>query len=164
MTIGEIIFYSGLGLMVITAILAVIFWFVKPQYKPENTTYEGGSPGTQRLRSGYPTDRLTVRQDPPTPASARFTGTAAVPPQVAAAVPPQPGTVPLRNAAAPTEKTAPTPGTVPLMNDGTAVLQGTAQAAGTAAPKATAPLEASAPAPAPTPNGRQEDQGGTTLL
>lgn len=156
MTTGEIIFYSGLGLMVITAVLAIIFWFVKPQYKPENTAYEGGSPGTQRLRSGYPTDRLTVRQDPPTPASMRFTGTAAVPPQ--------PGTVPLRNAAAPTEKTAPTPGTVPLMNDGTAVLQGTAQAAGTAAPKATAPLEASAPAPAPAPNGRQEDQGGTTLL
>lgn len=67
MTTGEVIFYSGLGLLGVTALLAILFWLKKPQYIPENAAYEERSPGTQKLRNGYPTDRLTIRKDASVP-------------------------------------------------------------------------------------------------
>lgn len=65
MTTGEIIFYSGLGLFGATALLAIIFWLIKPRYRPESVVYESGSQETRKLRNGYPTDPLTIHGDPP---------------------------------------------------------------------------------------------------
>lgn len=64
MTTGQVIFYSGVGLLVFTIVLGIAFWLKKPQYIPENAVYDGGAEKrTRKLRSGYPTDRLTIRQE-----------------------------------------------------------------------------------------------------
>lgn len=68
MTTGQVVFYSGVGLLVLTIVLGIAFWLKKPQYIPENSAYEGGpEKRTRKLRSGYPTDRLTIRQEPKQP-------------------------------------------------------------------------------------------------
>lgn len=65
MTTGTMIFFSGVGLLILTIILAIIFALKKPQYIPEKAAYDGGdSKRTQKLRSGYPTNRLTIRREP----------------------------------------------------------------------------------------------------
>ena len=61
MTTGQLIFYSGVALLVLTAIVTIIFLVKKPKYIPENT--ESGQ--TQRLRNGYPTERQTIRRGGP---------------------------------------------------------------------------------------------------
>lgn len=63
MTTGELVFYSGIGLLALTVILAVLFAVKKPQYHPENAALLPGDGRTAPLRNGYPTDRLTVRRD-----------------------------------------------------------------------------------------------------
>ena len=61
---GQLAFYSGVALLFFTIILGIIFWVKKPQYIPENATYDGGTDrNTRKLRSGYPTDRLTVQKE-----------------------------------------------------------------------------------------------------
>lgn len=63
MTMGELIFACGLGLLGLTAFLAVLFLVKKPRYIPEEAVYaEQVSSETKRLRNGYPTDPLTVRR------------------------------------------------------------------------------------------------------
>lgn len=72
MTTGQVIFYSGVGLFVFTIVLGIVFWLKKPQYIPENASYTGGADkGTRKLRSGYPTDRLTIRRGPEQPIVAK---------------------------------------------------------------------------------------------
>ena len=122
MTTGEIIFYAGAALLVLTIILAVVFAVKKPQYKPENAAYIGADAGsTQRLRNGYPTDRLTVRAETKSELVSQTAlldeRTEILPqtdvlPQTALLEEPTPdGTVPL------SEETAPlADGTVPLAN------------------------------------------------
>ena len=62
MSNGQILFYSGAALMAATILLAIFFWIKKPKYEPTNIVYEDAEErGTQRLRSGYPTARLTRR-------------------------------------------------------------------------------------------------------
>ncbi len=57
---GELIFYSGAGLLVLTVLTAIVFYVKRPQYVPENVAFdERGS--TQRFQNGYPTARLTKR-------------------------------------------------------------------------------------------------------
>lgn len=64
MSMGQLIFYSGVGLLVLTVILGIIFWVKKPQYIPSNASYDGSSDmNTRKLRNGYPTDRLTIYQE-----------------------------------------------------------------------------------------------------
>ena len=64
MTTGQLVFCSGIGLLILTIILACIFWLKKPQYIPGNVALDGmGIPKTRKLRSSYPTDRLTVRKN-----------------------------------------------------------------------------------------------------
>ncbi len=66
MTTGQLIFCCGIGLLILTIIIGIIFWIKKPQYIPENAVYHGtDGKSTQKLRSGYPTDRLTVRRERP---------------------------------------------------------------------------------------------------
>lgn len=68
MTTGQVIFYSGVGLLVFTIVLGIAFWLKKPQYIPENAAYDqGADKNTRKLRSGYPTDHLTVRREPEQP-------------------------------------------------------------------------------------------------
>ena len=67
MTTGHLLFYSGIALFAFTVILAVIFALKKPKYDPTSTASTGGDGGTQKLRSGYPTDRLTIRREPVIP-------------------------------------------------------------------------------------------------
>jgi len=68
MTTGQIIFYSGIGMLILTVIIGVAFWIKKPQYTPESAVYHGiDGKGTQKLRNGYPTDRLTVCKEPKCP-------------------------------------------------------------------------------------------------
>ena len=121
MTTGEIIFYAGAALLVLTIILAVVFAIKKPQYKPENAAYIVSDAGTQRLRNGYPTDRLTVRAETKSELVSQTAlldeRTEILPqtdvlPQTALLEEPTPdGTVPL------SEETAPlADGTVPLAN------------------------------------------------
>lgn len=64
MTTGQILFYSGIGLLVLTIVLAIIFAIKKPQYKPGNAAYTAANGSTQKLRNGYPTDPLTIRREP----------------------------------------------------------------------------------------------------
>lgn len=64
MTTGQMLFVSGIVLLVFTIILGIIFWIKKPQYRPENVVYSGGDErNTQKLRNGYPTDPLTIRRE-----------------------------------------------------------------------------------------------------
>ena len=72
MTTGSIVFYSGVGLFAVTILLAIVFLIRKPQYNPQKAVYDGrGGRKTQSLRSGYPTDPLTVRQEKPSAALSR---------------------------------------------------------------------------------------------
>ena len=64
MTIGQLLFYGGAALLGLTVLLAVIFSIKKPKYTPESAAYAGTDPGrTNRLRNGYPTDRLAIRRE-----------------------------------------------------------------------------------------------------
>ena len=63
MTTGQIVFFSGVALLVLTIILAIIFFIRKPQYIPGNAIYGEADKSTQKLRNGYPTDRLTIRRE-----------------------------------------------------------------------------------------------------
>lgn len=66
MTTGQLIFYSGVALLVLTAIVTIIFLVKKPKYIPENAVYQNAESGqTQRLRNGYPTERQTIRRGGP---------------------------------------------------------------------------------------------------
>lgn len=68
MTTGQVIFYSGVGLLVFTIVLGIVFWLKKPQCIPGNAAYDqGADKNTRKLRSGYPTDHLTVRREPEQP-------------------------------------------------------------------------------------------------
>lgn len=68
MSTGQLVFYSGVGLLVFTIVLGIAFWLKKPQYIPGNAAYDqGADKNTQKLRSGYPTDHLTVRREPEQP-------------------------------------------------------------------------------------------------
>lgn len=91
MTTGEILFYAGIALLVVTVGLIVFFLIKKPKYTPEDDPYFSGDDRTQVLHNGYPTDPLTRRHE-------------------VGVSEPQPGTIPLESAdvyAAPN-------GTVPL--------------------------------------------------
>ena len=62
MTTGQLVFYSGAGLLVLTVLLAVFFAVKKPVYVPENAAYVSAGPQqTEPLRNGYPTDPVTRR-------------------------------------------------------------------------------------------------------
>lgn len=107
MTTGQFLFYAGAALLAVTAILAVVFLIKKPVYRPENTVY-ADSGRTQKLHSGYPTDRLTIRAVPADPAPAD--GTATLSDTVSLN-----STAALPDGAAPLDSTAVLPdGTVPL--------------------------------------------------
>ena len=49
MSTGQIVFYAGIGLLVVTIILAVIFMVKKPVYHPENAAVAGGENRTMAL-------------------------------------------------------------------------------------------------------------------
>lgn len=62
MTTGQMMFYSGAGLLVLTVLLAVFFAVKKPEYIPENAAHTPAGPQqTEPLRNGYPTDPVTRR-------------------------------------------------------------------------------------------------------
>ena len=53
MITGQMVFYSGVGLLVLTIIV-----------RPETAVYgDAVSNVTQRLRNGYPTERVTIRRE-----------------------------------------------------------------------------------------------------
>ena len=115
MTTGELVFYSGVGLLAFTVLLAVIFLIKRPKYVPESLSHiPDGTGGTQKLRSGYPTETMTHE---------RVSGGAAAPSTPGRAVSPQPaapdgeGTVPLEQGTAPLEQ-----GTAPLRENGSTEL------------------------------------------
>lgn len=121
MTTGQLVFYSGVGLLALTILLAVVFAVKKPRYDPEAAGLGPGTGSTRKLRSGYPTDPLTIRRASPAGAGVE---TERLPEDSA-----QPGTVRLTGDAAdgtavlPEEETAPRPedtsprGTVPLVQE-----------------------------------------------
>lgn len=63
MTTGQIVFFSGVALLVLTIILAIIFIIRKPKYIPGSAIYGEADRNTQKLHNGYPTDRLTIRRE-----------------------------------------------------------------------------------------------------
>lgn len=63
MTTGQLVFFSGVALLVLTIILAIIFIIRKPKYIPGNVIYGESDRNTQKLYNGYPTDRLTIRRE-----------------------------------------------------------------------------------------------------
>lgn len=84
MTTGQLMFYGGIALLVLTILLAIIFIIIKPKYVPESSAYDGSDASrTQQLRSGYPTDRLTIRRESVIPGSALLDSTPAAPVQQA---------------------------------------------------------------------------------
>lgn len=90
MTTGEILFYGGVGLLGLTVLLAIIFIIVKPKYEPENGMYDGGDPGrTQKLRNGYPTDRINTGWEAPRPPAAGMEETELLPRDSTALIPGQ---------------------------------------------------------------------------
>lgn len=56
MTTGQLIFFSGVGLLALTLILAIVFCIKKPQYIPENSACGGadvrGGQRTAVLKNG----------------------------------------------------------------------------------------------------------------
>lgn len=65
MTTGQLLFYAGVALLGATVILAIAFLIKKPKYVPESATYSTSDNATISFRSGYPTDRMTIRRDSP---------------------------------------------------------------------------------------------------
>lgn len=60
MTQGQMMFLSGVVLLIATIVLGIFFLIKKPRYSPEQ--FDGtGSGAIARFRNGYPTDRLTKR-------------------------------------------------------------------------------------------------------
>lgn len=60
MTTGELVFFSGVGLLLFTLVLAVIFAIKRPRYMPEELSHDQNPLGnTQKLRSGFPTEAVT---------------------------------------------------------------------------------------------------------
>ncbi len=140
MTTGQLLFYSGVGLLALTVILAIVFAVKKVKYTPSNTSLSSDPAQTQSLRSGYPTDPLTIRREFP-----KTDAVSAAMPISQETVPISQGTVPLTQdtvllseAATPPiqentvllaqqANTPPAEGTVPLAQQGTALLtEGTA--------------------------------------
>lgn len=64
MTTGQLLFYAGIATLVLTVLLAVVFLVKKPRYDPESAAHSANTSQTQKLRNGYPTDRLTIRREP----------------------------------------------------------------------------------------------------
>ena len=59
-TTGELVFFSGVGLLLFTLVLAVIFAIKRPRYVPGELSPDQSPPGsTQKLRSGFPTEAVT---------------------------------------------------------------------------------------------------------
>ena len=52
----------GVGLLLLTIILAVVFAIKKPKYSPESAVVDGDG-RTTPLRNGYPTEPMTIRRD-----------------------------------------------------------------------------------------------------
>ena len=66
MTNGQLIFACGAVLLGLTVLTAIVFALKKPKYTPENFVSEGpGAANPQPFRNGYPTERETIRRDPP---------------------------------------------------------------------------------------------------
>lgn len=64
MTTGQMVFYSGVGLFILTIIVALVFLIRRPKYIPEKAVYGAAvSNATQRLRNGYPTEQVTIRRE-----------------------------------------------------------------------------------------------------
>ncbi|MCI9332957.1 MAG: hypothetical protein HFG05_12460 [Oscillibacter sp.] len=65
MTTGQLLFYSGLVLLGLTVITAILFLLKKPKYIPENVIYEEMKTGhTQRLQNSYPMERVAICREP----------------------------------------------------------------------------------------------------
>ena len=110
MTTGELVFFSGVGLLLFTLVLTVIFAIKRPRYMPEELSHEQNPPGnTQKLRSGFPTEAVTRERAGKTDKIVEQ-GT----------VPLQQGTIPLQQDTVPLEQ-----GTIPLQQDTVPLEQGT---------------------------------------
>lgn len=61
-TLGQTLLFGGLGLLGLTAVVAIVFYIKRPAYNPEAiaSAPENGS-ATQALHSEYPTDPITRR-------------------------------------------------------------------------------------------------------
>ncbi len=125
MSTGQLVFYSGVGLLGLTVVVLVIFLLKKPRYMPEGGIV--GAPDgrkTQKLRSGYPTDALTIRRggsrQPPAPQTdISPAGTVLLPEEADTSpqeIPPQQSTLLL------SEETVPLSGGTVKLSDGTEVL------------------------------------------
>ena len=57
MTTGQLLFYSGAGLFILTILLAIVFVVKRPVYTPENAVNLEGK--TESPRNGYLTEQLT---------------------------------------------------------------------------------------------------------
>ena len=60
MTTGQMVFYGGVGLLILTILLAVVFVIKQPQYIPEQAQAGAKSNETQKLRNEYPTVPMTM--------------------------------------------------------------------------------------------------------
>ena len=60
MTTGQLVFYSGILLLCLTLIIAIIFILKKPNYTPENAGYRTAK--TSQIPNSYPTERQTIRR------------------------------------------------------------------------------------------------------
>ena len=55
-------FYAGVALLAVTAVVGVVFLIRRPVYRPEDAAAILDDGRTQPLHNAYPTDPLTVRQ------------------------------------------------------------------------------------------------------
>lgn len=65
MTTGQLVFFSGVGLLGLTVILAIIFAIKKPAYHPEAGIASAETGATGKLTNAYSTEKMTIRRDKP---------------------------------------------------------------------------------------------------
>ena len=59
LTLGQILFYGGIGLLAATVVVGILFILIKPKYTPESPSYQGmGQGAVPPMYNGYPTDPL----------------------------------------------------------------------------------------------------------
>lgn len=63
MTLGQILFYGGIGALLLTVAVGVVFWIKKPKYVPGNAVASMEGYETQQFRSGYPTKPMQNRKN-----------------------------------------------------------------------------------------------------
>lgn len=65
MTLGQILFYGGIGALLLTIAVGVLLWVKRPTYVPGDAVASEDGNRTQPFRSGYPTKAMSAQKEAP---------------------------------------------------------------------------------------------------